>query len=228
MKRRPYVVCHMTTSVDGKIKPTLWPKDMDIHRLYEKCHKKLKADAWIIGRTSMEGYSSKKHKNLGKADAKIQKEDFVGDPKASQFAIVIDPSGKCRWDSNSITGDHIIEVLTEKASTAYLHHLREQRVSYIFAGKSDVDLEVALRKLKKMFGIKRLLLEGGGHINGTFVKAGVIDELSQLLMPLVDGSMDTPTLFDVEEGYTKRKGAPLRLKSVTRLRGGIVWLRYQF
>jgi 2,5-diamino-6-(ribosylamino)-4(3H)-pyrimidinone 5'-phosphate reductase len=226
--KRPYVICHMTTSVDGKIKPTLWPKTTNIHGLYEECHKKLKGDAWIIGRTSMEGYSSRKVKSLPKADRSLNKEDFVGDVNAKRFAIVIDSSGKCRWDENSITGDHIIEIVTEKVSLSYLTHLREKRVSYIFAGKSEVDLRIALQKLQQLFGIERLLLEGGGAINGSFLKAGLIDELSLLLMPLADGSVVTPTLFDSEEGYTKRKASELKLNSVKKLSGDVLWLRYSF
>lgn len=223
---RPYVICHMTTSVDGKIKSTLWPKDSNIHKLYEQCHKKLNGNAWIIGRTSMQGYSSSKIRNLGKALTLNKREDYVGDENASSFAIVIDSSGKCRWDSNSITGDHIIEILTEKVSLSYLSHLREKQVSYIFAGRSEINLETALKKLKALFGVKRLLLEGGGIINGSFLKAGLIDELSQLVMPMVDGSVGTPTLFDAEQGYTSRRSAPLRLKSVSKLSRGVVWLRY--
>jgi 2,5-diamino-6-(ribosylamino)-4(3H)-pyrimidinone 5'-phosphate reductase len=223
---RPYVICHMTTSVDGKIKPRLWPKKTNIHSLYEQCHKKLKGDGWIIGRTSMEGYSSKKIKTLPNPDKSIGKKDFIGDENASSFAIVVDQSGRCRWDSNSITGDHIIEILTEKVSIAYLTHLRERRVSYIFAGKAKVDLRTALRKLKKLFGIERLLLEGGGIINGSFLADGLIDEVSQLIMPLVDGSINTPTIFDVEVGYTRRKASHLKLKAFKRLPGDVVWLRF--
>src|SRR4051812_1131116 len=111
---RPHVICHMTTSLDGKIQTTIWPKNTNVHRLYERCHNELNGDAWIIGRTSMEGFSSSKIRRLPKPDASIKKEDFIGDESASKFAIVIDRSGKCRWDSNSISGDHVIEILTEK------------------------------------------------------------------------------------------------------------------
>ena len=224
---KPYVICHMATSVDGKIIAKLWPKGLGVSKAYERCHEELKGDAWIIGRTSMEGFSSRKIVALPRADRSRIGKDFVGDLKATRFAIVVDPKGKCRWDGNSITGDHVIEVLTQKVSPAYLAHLREKRVSYIFAGLAKVDLPTVLVKLKKLFGIKRLLLEGGGLINGSFVKAGLIDELSLLVVPVADGSTGTSTLFDVEEGYN-RKPASLRLKSVTPLPKGIQWLRYTF
>ncbi|HET9887899.1 MAG TPA: RibD family protein [bacterium] len=224
---KPYVTCHMGTTVDGKIRTNNWPKNSPIQGLYEECHKSLDANAWIVGRTTMESFSSSKTKTLGKSDPSIKKDDFVGDNSASSFGIVLDPSGKCRWDSNAVMGDHIIEILTKKVSTAYLKHLREKKVSYIFAGESQVNLATALKKLRQLFGIERLLLEGGGIINGSFLKAGLIDELSQLIFPLADGSMGTSTLFDVEQGYTRRKAAQLRLKSVQELRDGVLWVRYE-
>lgn len=226
--QRPYVICHMATTVDGKIQPKNWPKTSTMQGLYEKCHDSFKGDAWIVGRTTMEGFSSSKHKVLGKSKSFIPKTDFIGNEKATSFAIVVDSSGKCRWDSNDITGDHVIEILTEKVSAAYLAHLRDKKVSYIFAGKSEMNLGTALKKLKKLFGIKRLMLEGGGVVNGSFLKAGLIDELSQLVMPLADGSVGTPTLFDAEKGFTRRKASEMKLHSMRKLSGDVIWLRYKF
>jgi riboflavin biosynthesis pyrimidine reductase len=216
----------MVTTVDGKIRTDNWPKFSVVYSLYEKIHNTFKADAWIVGRTTMEAFSSKKIK-LGNADRTIKKSDFIGDPKAKKFAIVIDQHGKCRWNSNSLTGDHVIEILSEKVSTAYLRHLQDKKVSYIFAGKSKINLTVALKKLRQIFGIKILLLEGGGVVNGSFLKAGLIDELSQLIIPVIDGSMGTSTVFDVEQGYTSRKSTQLKLKVAKKMSGGIVWHRYQ-
>ena len=49
-----------------------------------------------------------------------------------------------------------------------------------------VDLPRVLAKLSSQFGIRKLLLEGGGTINGTFLAAEVIDELSILVAPVAD------------------------------------------
>jgi riboflavin biosynthesis pyrimidine reductase len=224
--KRPHIICHMVTSVDGRIQPHLWPmKSVSAH--YEKCHKTFKADAWIVGRTTMEGFSSSKIKRLPKADRSLQKIDYVARYQQKSFAIVIDPSGKCRWESNDITGDHVIEILTEKVSLDYLQHLRENQVSYIFAGRSKLDLKLAIKKLHDLFGIRKLLLEGGGLVNGSFLKEGLVDQLSQLIIPLADGSIDTPTLFDVQRGHTRRRPIELRLSSIIKLSGGVVWLRYK-
>jgi 2,5-diamino-6-(ribosylamino)-4(3H)-pyrimidinone 5'-phosphate reductase len=120
----------------------------------------------------------------------------------------------------------VIEVLTETVSTAYLKHLRDCQVSYIFAGKTSIDLKVALAKLTTLFGIKKVRVDGGGIVWGSFLKASLIDEISHLVVPVADGSIGTPTVFDAEQGHTKRKAKALRLKSIKRFPGGVLWMRY--
>ncbi|MBS1857447.1 MAG: dihydrofolate reductase family protein [Acidobacteria bacterium] len=46
------------------------------------------------------------------------------------------------------------------------------------------------------FGVRRLLLEGGGHINGAFLEAGLLDEVGLLIAPEIDGRHDVPAVFD--------------------------------
>ena len=142
------------------------------------------------------------------------------------FAVVIDPSGKCNWETNHVDTEHVIEVLTEKVSGEYLDHLRSRNVSYIFAGKSEIDLHLALEKLGALFGIVRLRIDGGGKVNGSFLKAGLIDELSHVIAPVADGSMETPTVFDVEVGHTSRMAKRLTVKSVSRIDKDTLWIRY--
>lgn len=223
--KKPYIVCHIAGTVDGKIQARHWPLD-DLSQIFEKTAESFKSDAWVVGRTTMQEFSSRKMVRLGKPDESISKVDFVGFHKTKTYAVAIDPSGKCFWDKNTVSTEHVIEVLTEKVSTAYLKHLQEKQVSYIFAGKSELDLDLALRKLNQLFGIKKVRIDGGGKVNGSFLKAGLVDELSLLLLPLADGSMGTPSVFDVEVGHTKRKAKKLELKSVKKLDGGVLWIRY--
>jgi riboflavin biosynthesis pyrimidine reductase len=175
----------------------------------------------------MQEFSSKKKHTLGKQKGPIRKDDFVALQPAKTFAVVIDPSGKCFWETNQVSTEHVIEVLTEKVSGAYLEHLREQNVSYIFGGKSELDLELVLQKLYRLFGIKRLRIDGGGKVNGSFLKAGLIDELSLVLAPLADGTIGTPQVFDVEEGYGKRKATHFKLLSVKKIYDDFLWVRYE-
>jgi 2,5-diamino-6-(ribosylamino)-4(3H)-pyrimidinone 5'-phosphate reductase len=70
-------------------------------------------------------------------------------------------------------------------------------------------------------------VDGGGKVWGSFLKADLIDEISYIIVPVADGSVGTPTAFDAEQGHTKRKAKALTLKSVKRLPGGSLWMRYR-
>jgi riboflavin biosynthesis pyrimidine reductase len=222
----PYVTCHMLGSVDGKIKQNIWGLK-DHHKYFEEPASKIKADAWLVGRVTMQEFSSKKGHPKPAKRVTIPKEDFVAEQQAKAFCVVIDPSGKCYWDSNMVSTEHVIEVLTEKVSSAYLHHLRQKNVSYIFGGKTELDLKLVLRKLYKLFGIKRLRIDGGGHVNGSFLKAGLIDEFSLVLAPIADGTIGAPTVFEAEKGYGRRKATHFKLKSVKKIFNDFLWIRYE-
>lgn len=222
----PYVICHMFGSVDGRIKQNIWGLK-DHHKYFEETAAQIKADAWLVGRTTMEEFSSKKIHLLSKGNVRIPKEDFVAPKVSKTYAVVIDPSGKCYWDSNMVSTEQVIEVLSEKVSSRYLEHLRSKNVSYIFGGKKELDLELVLKKLYKLFNIKRVRIDGGGHVNGSFLKAGLIDEFSLVLAPIADGTIGAPTVFEAEEGYGKRKATHFTLKSVKRVYKDFLWIRYQ-
>jgi 2,5-diamino-6-(ribosylamino)-4(3H)-pyrimidinone 5'-phosphate reductase len=225
MPLRPYVICHMAPSVDGRIVTEMWPIPRRLLRDYEVTGASFDADAWIIGRISMEPYAGQARLPAKKARVRIPRTDFVARRDAPSYAIGIDPRGKLRWESGSIDDEHGVSVLTANVPDAYLAFLRSRGVSYVFGGKDRIDLPTVLRKLRARFGIRKLLLEGGGTINGSFLAAGLVDELSIVLVPVADGSVGTPSLFDVKKG----SGSATRLKllSIERRPGDLVWLRYR-
>lgn len=222
---KPYVICHMLGSVDGKIKQDIWGLK-DHHKYFEEPASKIKADAWLVGRVTMQEFSSKKAPALPSGRITLPKEDFVAPKQSKTYAVVIDPAGKCRWDSNMVSTEQAIEVLTEKVSSRYLAHLREKNVSYIFGGEKELNLDLVLRKLYKYFGIKTLRIDGGGHVNGSFLKAGLIDEFSLVLAPFADGTIGAPTVFEAEKGYGKRKATRFTIKSVKKIYDDFLWIRY--
>jgi 2,5-diamino-6-(ribosylamino)-4(3H)-pyrimidinone 5'-phosphate reductase len=219
---RPYVICHMAPAVDGRIVTRDWPLPAGLTAEYEGTAAALRGDAWIIGRVSMEPYAGKAR--LPAIRERLPRTDFIARADAQSYAISIDPAGKLRWESAFIDQDHVVTVLTERVPDRYLAFLRARGVSYLFGGRDHVDVQVVLRKLRGQFGIRRLLLEGGGKINGSFLAAYAIDELSLVIAPVADGAVGTPTLFDAGA-----RGAPRRLQllSAERRRGGFLWVRYR-
>jgi riboflavin biosynthesis pyrimidine reductase len=220
---RPYVICHMVPSVDGRIVTTRWPLPGGGTDEYERTAATFDADAWIIGRISMEPYAGKARVPARAGRERLPRTDFIA-RRAPSYAIALDPSGKLRWTSGAIDGEQVVTVLTEDVPDRYLAFLRSKGVSYLFGGRSRLDLAKVLRKLRGALGIRRLLLEGGGKINGSFLAAGLVDELSVLVAPVADGSVGTPSLFDAKEG--RGPARRLELRSVERRAHGMVWLRY--
>jgi riboflavin biosynthesis pyrimidine reductase len=182
----------------------------------------------MVGRVTMEkDFTEGRQPLLSKSTNPIDRNPFFGDKKAQSFAIAVDAKGKLGWNTNDIDGDHVIEILSESVSDAYLLYLQNSKVSYIFAGKEDLDFKVALEQLYELFGIKTLMLEGGGRINGSLLNAGLIDELSLLVLPLADGTAGTPTAFEVGNYLPKEPARELKLIDVQKLQHDVLWLRYK-
>ncbi len=224
--KKPYVVVHALSSIDGRIQNHNWPSG-NTSGLFEKTAETFNSDAWVVGRTTMQEFSSKKPHKLGRPDPSLAKKDFVGAHSTKTYAVVIDPSGKCRWDSNMVSTEHVIEVLTGTVSTAYLKHLRDKQVSYVFAGKNSIDLKLALAKLARLFKITRIRVDGGGKVWGSFLKASLIDEISHVVVHIADAygykvaRVRLTNGFEVTS-YIPGEGHNLQEHSVVMIRGGRV------
>jgi riboflavin biosynthesis pyrimidine reductase len=219
---KPHVIMHMMSSIDGRIVTTDWPKSYDVGDLYERVHADLRGDAWIVGRATMAEFAAGEPRPIS-TEKPLPRETWKA-PKVQRgpYAIAFDRRGKLHLNKGDVNGDRLIIVLTTNVSDDHLAELRRDGISYIFAGTDDVDLAQVLAILKKEFAIERLLLEGGGGINGAFLAAQLIDEISLLLMPVADGVEGAPTLFDRIAGSART----LTLRSVARLEHDILHLRY--
>jgi 2,5-diamino-6-(ribosylamino)-4(3H)-pyrimidinone 5'-phosphate reductase len=226
---KPYVVCHMMPSVDGRLRTERWDVPEVGHKEYERTAETYHADAWVCGRKTMEEFAKGRRKPKRNRTDKIPRTDYViPREKGKRYAIAIDTRGKLAWTDGEVEGDPLIEILTEDVPDSYLAFLREKGISYLFAGKraKDVDLGLALEKLREKFGVKKLMLEGGGETNGAFLRKGLVDELSLLLTPVADGRPGEPALFDVEGERPKKAVAKLRLKSVRKAAADMLWIKY--
>ena len=226
---RPYIICHMASSVNGRIIPENWGEALDqFGGLYEDCHNSYDSQAWMVGRVTMEkDFTEGKQPDVVKAASPIARAPFFGNKQATSFAIAVDPKGKLGWYENEIEGDHIIEILTESVSDGYLQYLQSKNISYLFAGKDSLDFPLALSQLYDLFNIKTLMLEGGGNINGSLLNEGLIDELSLLILPIVDGTPNSATTFDVSAHLPQKVAQQLKLINVQKLDHDVLWLTYK-
>ncbi len=232
---RPYIICHMVTSIDGKVTGEFLQQSEceNATEIYYEINRNLKSNGFICGRVTMEGsftggyypdlsnYEPVKH-GCGK------KMDFILDDMSGFYAVCFDTNGKLGWKSNKIIdpdgdpgydGAQIIEVLSEQVDERYLGYLEKMEIPYIFAGETEIDVELALFKLKNIIGADTLLLEGGSIINGAFQRADVIDELSLVVAPIVADKNDKPL-------FTESHVSTIKLTK-TETQNGVLVLGYK-
>jgi len=232
---RPKIICHMVSSIDGRLLVDRWTTPAagvaaDIVRgHYEEVASRFEADGWIVGRKTMDEIVEGSGARCVQPAAGGRRGTHVADRKGRKLAVAIDPQGKLHYGQDNAGGDHLVAVLGEKVSDGYLAELRADGVSYLFAGPEGKDLPRALEILGETFGVKTLLLEGGGRINGAFLKARLIDEISLLIYSGIDGLAGVPSIFEYVGGTDEKPAAGRTLQHVTTetLEGGMVWLRYK-
>lgn len=231
LQDRPWVICHMSMSLDGRVTGDFLhlPKCESASQAYYRIHRDYGASAFACGRVTMEeSFTSGFRPDLSRFDGSVTPPmDHVADDAASFFAVAFDRHGTLGWKAPHIEdedpgydGAHVVEVLCESAPQTCLSYLQQVGVSYIFAGKDDIDIPLALRKLREIFGIRRLLLEGGSLLNGSFLREDLVDELSLVMMPVTAAEGDR-SLFD------RSVPTEFRLEDVQSLEGGTAWLRYR-
>jgi riboflavin biosynthesis pyrimidine reductase len=218
----------MMSSLDGRILTDGWPLSAEGRRQYELVHGGYAPDGWLCGRVTMEQHFAQRTRpeaDVAKEHQGAPRDDYVAPGEHDSFAFAVDTRGHLVWDRNDIDGDHVVAVLSERVSDEYLGALRERGVSYLLAGAREVDLALALEKIGARFRVRTLMLEGGGRINGSMLRQGLVDEVSVLVAPVVDGRIGTPAVFDVDgEGSARYR---LALESVERRADDVLWLRYR-
>jgi riboflavin biosynthesis pyrimidine reductase len=233
MTNRPYCICHMASSIDGRLLVDRWSRHVDgstasrVGAIYEATGDRLGGDAFLIGRASMAEFDGVV---TGAPSAgEVRKRPSSRSQAASgNWAVVIDSQGKLRFPEGNVEGSPILCVLGNSVADAYLDDLRSKDISYVFAGDDGHDIADALREMRTAFGIERLLVEGGAVTNGYFLQAGLIDEFSVIMYPGIDGRAGGPAIVDahVPADQPVHTGLRLRHTHTETLDDGFVWLRY--
>lgn len=231
------IICHMITTADSRIVTSRWdlPADFDISGVYENTAAQFNAQGWIVGRATMSEYADNISEHQPSLAQQAERLDFKGAYReGQQLAVVFDLKGKLTYDGCVLpTGEHVTAVLSSEVSDVYLYELQQQGISYVFADVQDDEtamLKSALDRIQLMFPhVQLLLLEGGGTINGAFLKAGLIDELSLIVCPLLDGAAEVQNFVNYHGPADPRPGAGQRLELLEHelFAGGTLYLRYR-
>ena len=231
---KPEAICHIMSSVDGRLIPSRWTPPFDgsnpteLFGEYAAIGKSLETDAWMFGKATTREFfperfmpQSENHPAAGKI--------HIGDLYSPRLFITVDPDADIFYTSGKIRGDNMTVILGTNATDDYLAILEEKGISYIILADPTA-LSDAMTALYEHFGVRKITLQGGGIINGAMLAAGLIDELSLVIYPGIDGLTTSPSIFEYLGAADERpaEGQSLELLSSQVLPNGIVWLRYRF
>lgn len=198
---KPYIICHMMTSVDRRIDCAMTEHLPGMQEYYDTLDA-LDAPTRISGRVTAELEMALPGKFEAKTAEALGKEAFSKAADAEGYEIVVDTHGTLLWGESAEDERPLLILTSEQVSKEYLAYLNGKHISWIACGKEHVDLKRACEILA----------------------AGLLDEVSILIGTGIDGRGGMQSVFDglpMERGVT-----PLKLTSVQQYGSGAVWLRY--
>lgn len=221
---RPYIISHMMMSLDGRIDCPVMAQisGMEYYTAPDalgKCSKLTGKTTAALECSAVSGEN--KHPILRNES----RESFHVAVPSDQYTIVMDTKGRLEWDAPEADGYPVLCICGGKVSDAHLSDMRAKGISWIATGSEHIDLSRAMEILFKEFGVERVAIVGGGYINGGFLDAGLIDEVSMMIAPGIDGREGETSVFDGIAHH--RRPFHLRLNNFERCPGTYtLWARY--
>ncbi len=215
----------MIASVDGRIDCDMTEQIEGGNEYYEALEA-LACPSMLMGRVTMQMHYALAEPFAPHDTTPIGREKYYIARKATAYCIGIDTHGKLQWGENEFDGQALLIITDEKCPKAYHDRLTELGISWIATGTNGINLARAMELLAEEFGVERLAVTGGGHMNGAFLEAGLLDEVSFMVAPGIDGRAGMAAVFD-GIADKNRPATQLCLESVKQL-GETVWMRYKF
>ncbi len=180
---RPHIIINCAMSVDGKIasksgKQIKISCEEDIKRMYKLRNN---SDAVLVGIGTV----------LSDDPKLTVKDKYVKNPK-QPIRIVLDTN--CRTPSNALVVNNTTKtlIITDKeCNKKYQNNV--ELIKCKSDGKGFVYLENLIEILKEK-GIKKLMVEGGSTVIGSFLKSNLLDDMFVYVAPMIIGGINTPSL----------------------------------
>lgn len=187
-----YVILNAAMSIDGKISTrkndSAISSKLDLVRVHKL---RSTVDGIMIGISTVLGddpmltvrYSTKGTKNPTR--------------------IIIDSKARIPLNSRIIESSNKIQTIiavTHNASSRRIKEIQKKGAQVLVYGNGKVNLRNLFQQLEKM-GLKKIIVEGGGEINWSVLKLGLVNELVVTISPVVIGGRDAKTLVE-GKGFT--------------------------
>jgi 2,5-diamino-6-(ribosylamino)-4(3H)-pyrimidinone 5'-phosphate reductase len=198
--KRPFAFMLVAVSLDGKIAPRRRPGqpnpvgpaliDSDIMRLHNL--QRAEADAIMVGLNCILLDDSRLTGRVGEG--------------RNPFRVVLDGLAETPLTAKVLGPEATtIVAVTRDAPAHRVSALQERGAKIVTCGRSRfMDLPLLMNALYEEFGVRRLLVEGGGTVHRSMIAAGLYDELHLILCPFVVGGASSIT--PVQRGAFWPKG----------------------
>jgi 2,5-diamino-6-(ribosylamino)-4(3H)-pyrimidinone 5'-phosphate reductase len=217
----PRIILHNTVSLDGRI--DWFNPDVGLH--YELASR-WNFDAHLAGSNTIF--------NPAEAIPEEDEETFKPqkkDPNDKRPLLVVpDSRGRVRnWHvlRKAAYWRDMIALCVTSTPKKYLDYLQERHINYIIAGNDHVHLRKALEELNSRYGVKLILLDSGGTLNGILLREGLVDEVSILISPFLIGGTSLRSIFRARDLTSVEGVIRLKLLNVEKMKDDIIWLRYK-
>ena len=203
---RPYVILNAAMTLDGKIATATGSSNISGKKDLERVHEiRKECDGIMVGIGTV--IADDPRLTVHKIDAK---------PEDNPVRVVVD--SKCRTPTDArITNNDAKTIIAganeykeEFMKSETYNELKKRGVKFFFSGDKRVDLKALMNYLHEE-GIGKLMLEGGATLNFSMIKAGLIDEISICVAPMVVGGADAKTFFDGDGFNTMDESVKLEL-----------------
>jgi riboflavin-specific deaminase-like protein len=226
-KSRPFVFINVAISADGKLATanravTSVGSSRDLAHLYEL---RATADAIMSGARTIEEADA----TLRDGGQKYRRTRVRRGLREHAVRVIVSGRGSISTEARIFrkTSPAPLLILTTKhVGATRLKRLAKLADEVRAAGKREVDWPLALNWLRRRHGVRRLLCEGGGGVNDSLFRAGVVDELHVTICPWLIGGRAAPTVADGLGFEHLAEAAQFRLSS-SRHVGDELFLVYQ-
>ena len=221
---KPYIICHMMTSLDGRIDCAMTSKLRGVNDYYTTLDE-INVPTTVSGRVTAELELAEPGKFEPKNTETYGKEGFSKKADAAGYEVIVDTKGKLLWPNALGMSKPYLILTSENVTKEYLDYLDKKNISWIACGKEHIDLVRAAEILAEQFNVKRMGIVGGPKINTAFLEAGLLDEISILIGAGIDGRGGMPAVFDGLD--MAHDVTALKLIDVKKFDSDAVWIRYK-
>lgn len=223
----PFVLVNMAMTADGKIATanravSTFGSERDHEHLLEL---RATADAVMAGAATVNAAPI----NLGPGPLKFRQRRLKAGLAEYNLRIIISGSGSINTDAEIFRKKFspVIVLTTQRASKNNLKQLRAVADEVKICGKTEINFRAALRWLRTKWNVKRLLCEGGGELNDSLFRAGLVDEVHLTICPKIFGGRQAPTIADGLGAENLTQAVDFRCTSARQINSELftVWIR---